>query len=140
MNTNNVCCQMILNGSSCIPAILLHVQRCTWWEGKHSCSCDYTHPNIICANEFNEDLNSVPMNSTDNSFRNFHEITIYLTISFTPFFRHKFKNDLFNEKGLESMISGMNSWKPMNSGVPRSVWAKILYQSSCMNSWKIMSF
>ena len=37
------------------------------------------------------------------------------------------------------MISGMNSWKTMNSGVPRSVLAKNSYQNSYMNSWKIMN-
>ena len=38
------------------------------------------------------------------------------------------------------MISGMNSWKIMNSGVPRSVLAKNSYQNSYMNSWKIMNY
>ena len=33
----NLCCQVFLYGSSCIPAILLCVQCCTLWKGKHSC-------------------------------------------------------------------------------------------------------
>ena len=37
------------------------------------------------------------------------------------------------------MISGMNSGKTVNSCVPRSVPAKNSYQSSYMNSWKIMN-
>ena len=37
------------------------------------------------------------------------------------------------------MISGMISWKTMNSVVPRSVLAKSSYQNSYMNLWKIMN-
>ena len=47
LKTNHAWCQMILNGSSCIPAILLCVQLCTSWKRKHSCLCDCTHPNTI---------------------------------------------------------------------------------------------
>ena len=45
-NINHLLCQMILNESSCVPAILLHVQKCTWRKGKHSWCCDHTHQYI----------------------------------------------------------------------------------------------
>ena len=41
-HTNNLCSQMILKGSSCIPAILLRVQRRILRKGKHSGRCDCT--------------------------------------------------------------------------------------------------
>ena len=68
---------------------------------------------------------------------NFHKFTIFFTTFFTIFFRHDFQNGIFHWKWPKSMISGMNSWKVMISGVPGSVLAKVLHQSSYMNSWKI---
>ena len=54
LNTNSLWCKMImmLNGSSCFPAILSRVQLHTLsqWKGKLSCHCDCTHPNTY-ANE-----------------------------------------------------------------------------------------
>ena len=40
LNINNLWCQMILKGSSCIPGILLRVQRRTPQKGKNSCCWD----------------------------------------------------------------------------------------------------
>ena len=44
LNENHPWCQMILNGCSCISAILLHVQRHTLEKGNHSGSWARTNP------------------------------------------------------------------------------------------------
>ena len=47
LHTNNLWSQIILKGSSCIPAILLRVQRRILRKGKHSGWCDRTLSNTI---------------------------------------------------------------------------------------------
>ena len=49
------------------------------------------------------------------------EITIFFTMFFTIFFRNDLKYDHSNKKRPKFMISGMNSRKNQDIGVPRRV-------------------
>ena len=62
------------------------------------------------------------MHFTQEFTMQYPEFTIHYI--FTIFFRRDFQYDLFHENGPKSVISSRNSWKTMNSGVPRSVLAK----------------
>ena len=45
----------------------------------------------------------------------------FFTIFFTVLFRHEFEYDLSHEKKPKPMVSGINSWNPINAVVPGRV-------------------